>query len=219
MTEKPTGRPTRRIRQKRERARREIIDTATRLLREGGPEAVTLEAVAGALGMTRQALYHYFSSKEALMRVLVAALLDQEVRALLDAVDRAESPAAAITALIRGFHAHYAGDLGAFRAIYCQTQMYSGARNIMDAETVRERINPKTRELFDALETRLSGGIGDPDQRRALRRYAYTAWTSVLGLLTMLSVADAVGDPLLHREGDLLDTLVSVFEAHENLGD
>jgi len=213
MTDHHPGKPSRRIRQKRERVRREIIDTAAGLLREGGPESVTLEAVAGSLGMTRQALYHYYPSKEALMRALVADLLDAEVRLLTDVVGRAESAPAAVAALIRGFYAHYASDLGAFRAVYCQTQMYSDARNVMDADTLRERINPRTRELFDTLEARLAAESAAPERRGALRRYAYTAWTSALGLLTMLSIADATGDPLIHRESDLLDTLVSVFEA------
>jgi AcrR family transcriptional regulator len=167
--------------------------------------------VAGALDMTRQALYHYFPSKEALMRALVTDLLDTEVRFLLDRISETDSGSAAIAALIRSFHAHYIGRLGAFRAIYGQTQLYSSAQTGMDPDTIREEVNPRTRGLFDALEARL---LADPHSewgRKEARRYAYAAWTSALGLVTMLSVADAVGDPLIHRDSDLLDTLVSVF--------
>jgi len=45
-----------------------------------------------------------------------------------------------------------------------------------------------------------------------MRNLAFTAWVSALGLVTMLGVADAVNDPLLHSDEDLLDTLSSVFD-------
>ena len=44
-----------------------------------------------------------------------------------------------------------------------------------------------------------------------MRRLAYTAWLAALGLLTMLGVADATRDPLIHSDQDLLDTLADVF--------
>ena len=45
-----------RVQRKRDQARREILDVARELLKEGGVEAVTLASVAGALDMTKQAL-------------------------------------------------------------------------------------------------------------------------------------------------------------------
>ncbi len=45
-----------------------------------------------------------------------------------------------------------------------------------------------------------------------MRKLAFTAWLSALGLVTMLGVADAVDDPLIHSDEDLLDTLSSVFD-------
>ena len=68
-----------RVQQKREQARREILQAAQDILRERGADAVTLASVAGVLGMTKQALYHYFPSKEALMKTLVTSLIDDEV--------------------------------------------------------------------------------------------------------------------------------------------
>ncbi len=66
--------PSARIAQKREQARHEILDIAQAILREAGPEAITLASVAGQMGMTKQSLYHYYSSKEALVRALVTTL-------------------------------------------------------------------------------------------------------------------------------------------------
>lgn len=46
----------------------EIKDTARRMLVAKGPEAVSLRAIAGEMGMTAPALYRYFSSREDLFR-------------------------------------------------------------------------------------------------------------------------------------------------------
>jgi AcrR family transcriptional regulator len=46
----------------------EIKETARRILVADGPEAVSLRAIAGQMGMTAPALYRYFSSREDLLR-------------------------------------------------------------------------------------------------------------------------------------------------------
>ena len=205
--------PSTRVQEKRRRARQEILGVARRQLDEGGVEAVTLESVAGDLGMTKQALYHYFPSKEALNRSLVTSLIDDEVETLIAAVDAADAGEDTLAALIRAFYDHYIANLNAFRAVYCQTQLQTSARLTLDQPTLHQEINPRTRHLFDVLEKRLAGRTGSKAKRERLRRLAYTAWTSVLGLVTMLGVADALDDPLLHSDQELLDTLTSVFGA------
>ena len=70
-----TSRPqSERVQRKHKQARQDILEVAERILSEGGIEAVTLASVAGELSMTKQALYHYFASKEALVRSLGAGL-------------------------------------------------------------------------------------------------------------------------------------------------
>jgi AcrR family transcriptional regulator len=204
-------RPSTRVREKRRRARQEILEVARRQLDEGGAEAVTLESVAGDLGMTKQALYHYFPSKEALNRSLVTSLIDDEVEILIAAIDAADAAEATLAVLIRAFYNHYIENLNAFRAVYCQTQLQSSAKLSFDQPTLHEEINPRTQHLFDVLENRLAGRTRSAAKRERLRRLAYTAWTSALGLVTMLGVADALDDPLLHSDQDLLDTLTRVF--------
>jgi AcrR family transcriptional regulator len=46
----------------------EIKDTARRILVAKGPDAVSLRAIAGEMGMTAPALYRYFGSREDLLR-------------------------------------------------------------------------------------------------------------------------------------------------------
>ena len=140
-------------------------------------------------------------------------LLDDEVETLIAAVEAADASENALATLIRAYYDHYIANLNVFRAIYCQTQLQSAARLSLDEQTLHDEINPRTQRLFDVLEQRLAGRTRSAAKRERLRRLAYTAWTSALGLVTMLGIADALDDPLIHSDEDLLDTLSAVFGA------
>ena len=202
-----------RVQQKRERNRREILAAAEALLYQGGIDAVTLGAVAGKLALTKQALYHYFPSKEALVKILVVKLLDDEIETLITAVEKEKSATRVLGAMIRAFYAHYIDHLNAFRAVYCASQLYQASPGIIDEDMLRNEINPRTRGLFDILEDRLSKPSASRQARAGRRRLAYSAWLAALGLVTMLAVADATNDPLIHSDQDLLDSLARVFDA------
>src|SRR6266851_7983869 len=55
----------------------EIKQTARRLLVSQGSEAVSLRAIARAMGMTAPALYRYFDSHEELIRHVVADIFTE----------------------------------------------------------------------------------------------------------------------------------------------
>lgn len=200
-----------RVRRKRRQVRSEVLAAARDILFEQGGDAVTLASVAGRLGMTKQALYHYFAAKEALARSLVTVLVDEEIGALLAAVNDTPADEDVLAAMMRAFYSHYRGNLHAFRFVYCRTQVKSAEETIIDADVVRDDIAPRTGRLFDMLEARLSGHTDRTDMRARARTLAYTAWSSVLGLVTIIGISDAISDPLLHSDEDLLDRLVQVF--------
>jgi len=204
--------PSARVQHKREQARQEILQVARTLLREGGVEAVTLASVAGELSMTKQSLYHYFSSKEALVKSLVTILLDDEVTALTAAVDALGTTENTLGTLIRAFYGHYIENLDAFRIIYCQSQLFAAQNGRIDEQTLRDEINPRTRHLFDILESRMASSDKSSEERLQMRQLAFVAWSSALGLLTMLGVADANNDPLIHSDEALLAALSNVFD-------
>src|SRR5262249_698638 len=54
-----------------------IRQAALRLLEKGGPEKVTMRRVAKAAGITAMAIYHYFPSREALLRAVTDAEFDK----------------------------------------------------------------------------------------------------------------------------------------------
>ena len=213
MVEKTNKQPSARVARKRQQVRREILEYAQAILSESGPEAVTLASVAGRLGMSKQSLYHYFASKEALIRGLVTTLLDAEIEALLKVINARKSDRKILGTLIQSFYAHYLNNLDAFRIIYCQSQLYSSSSAALDDLTLREEIHPRTRLLFDVLEERIAGKAATKAKRQRARQLAFTAWTSALGLVTMLGVADATDDPVVHSDKALLKTLSDVFDA------
>jgi AcrR family transcriptional regulator len=49
----------------------QLLDTATKLFARKGYESTTLEDIAGEMGISRPALYHYVSSKARLLEMLV----------------------------------------------------------------------------------------------------------------------------------------------------
>ncbi|MEW1643876.1 TetR/AcrR family transcriptional regulator [Streptomyces sp. NPDC091219] len=86
VDERTTAPPSLRER-RRAAATREIVDAAERHLTEHGPAALSLRAVARSLGMTVQALYHYFPNRDALVTVLVTKGYEDLADAVQAAVD------------------------------------------------------------------------------------------------------------------------------------
>lgn len=59
--------------------RDQLIDAATRLVREHGAAALTLDAVARMAGMSKGGLLHHFPTKTALIEGMLRALMDNFV--------------------------------------------------------------------------------------------------------------------------------------------
>ncbi|MFC8969199.1 TetR/AcrR family transcriptional regulator [Streptomyces sp. NPDC057094] len=72
---------------RRAAATREILEAAERQITEHGPAALSLRAVARSLGMTVQALYHYFPSRDDLVTELIVRAYDALAEAVQSAVD------------------------------------------------------------------------------------------------------------------------------------
>ncbi|PBC97831.1 TetR family transcriptional regulator [Streptomyces sp. Ag82_O1-15] len=79
---------------RRATAVREILDAAELHITEHGPEGLSLRAVARSLGMTVQALYHYFPNRHALVTMLVTKGYEDLFAAVQAAVDSSADSAA-----------------------------------------------------------------------------------------------------------------------------
>ena len=204
--------PSSRVALKRIKAKQEILNTALSILADQGVEGLTFAAVADKLGFSKPALYHYFRSKEDLLRSLMLELLQQENLELIDAVSKSSERDTVLGTLIRAFYHRYRMRLNAFRLIYCQMQLTDMQALGFDQKTIRQGINPLTQKLFDTVVSILTDN-GKFSATLEMRQLAFSAWLAALGLVEMIGVSDAGNDPLRHSDEALLDTLANVFNA------
>ncbi|WP_031008686.1 TetR/AcrR family transcriptional regulator [Streptomyces sp. NRRL F-5727] len=109
---------------RRERLRAEttadIKRTALELMRAGGPDAITLRAIAREMGMTANAIYGYFATRDD----LVTALIADVYTVLADAVDAAwaasaeDAPAQRVQAWAHAFRDWALANPEGFRLVY-----------------------------------------------------------------------------------------------------
>ncbi|MGC0421733.1 TetR/AcrR family transcriptional regulator [Embleya sp. AB8] len=71
----------------------EILGAAEQHIVEHGPHSLSLRAVARSLGMTVQALYHYFPSRDDLVTALITKAYDDLADAVQAGIDAARDPA------------------------------------------------------------------------------------------------------------------------------
>jgi AcrR family transcriptional regulator len=57
--------------------RNEILDAAFQLIAEKGYESMSIQDLLGALGVSKGNLYHYFSSKRAILEALLERILGE----------------------------------------------------------------------------------------------------------------------------------------------
>jgi TetR/AcrR family transcriptional regulator len=80
--------------------RAEICRTAARIIRENGFQATSLNDIATALGITKSGLYHYTSSKQALLFEIMSFGLDQIEAEVVAPVRALADPEARLHALV-----------------------------------------------------------------------------------------------------------------------
>lgn len=85
----------------RDMKRKAILAAARRVCDEGGPEALTMRAVAAEAGYAPGAVYSYFSGIDELAIALTAEELGHLARRMREAAERAKAPAAALEAAAR----------------------------------------------------------------------------------------------------------------------
>lgn len=176
------------------RARRfdrdQVIEAALRLLDEGGPAALSVRAVAGALGVLPNALYTYVPDRAALEAALVERVLSEADVALLDGPARSwrtrvERFAVAVRAVLLA----HPGAVGLLMTVPLQGPV---------ATTVGEK-------LLAAFE---DAGLGRADGARA----SYAVMVHTLGSVT-LDVAETDGRAPLAPEADRIAARLAAFGA------
>jgi AcrR family transcriptional regulator len=191
---------------RRERARDEILAVARALVLEEGLPALTMNAVAKRLGVTKPAVYYYFDGRDALMAAMALGALQDEADALVAAAEAGSDALDAADRFVRTCVDHHKRNLDAFRVVHVMGQLVPAR----DRESVRDKIPPITRRMYDALEARLAEG-----QRQGLiaadvepRATAVSLHLAALGFAAMYATTEAAGDPMKQSFDLLLDQLL-----------
>ena len=100
---------------------RQILETAHALFAERGFGAVTMDDVAGRVGVTKPLLYAYFGNKDRLYIACMEPAGDAMLSAVADAAAAASGPAEALRDGLRAFFAFVEDDRDAWRVLFDET--------------------------------------------------------------------------------------------------
>jgi AcrR family transcriptional regulator len=195
-------------------SRHEILDATRAVVARVGVPRLTLELVARELGITKQALYHYFPSKNALLFEVAYEDHAAAARAMGAAAAAAPDGPSAIEAVIRAYVTHFAARLDAFRLLTLQVQLVDVAT--LPAEQLA-RIHSLNDLAYGDAEAKLKADWRKTRARSrdplAARRLVFSAHLAALGLLTMKSIAERFQDPLRYADDELVEQLCRTFRA------
>lgn len=135
-----------------------ILDAALSVFRRHGFRRSSIEQAAEAAGLTRQALYHHFSSKEALFRAVVERLYENALAAEIAAARAAEARGAELAEIV------FAQISARFR---CLLSSLSGSPHI--EELFSEHLT-QARDVYQAYSTRYTAEIAATIARVCRRR-------------------------------------------------
>jgi AcrR family transcriptional regulator len=192
--------PTPRPRNTRDR----ILEAAAALVSVGGLDAVTFDAVAARLGVTKQAVLYWFPSKLALLSALSLPGLRAEAQAAIDAASEASCPAEAARAVVRAVIDFHLGDLPRFRLMYLSPQIGVTVAARQTAEELVKQVHPVTGEMYAVIAAALA-------DRPGARETAVALHMAALGHVLMVALTDAIGDPLRHAPETLADRLADIL--------
>ncbi|GLQ16469.1 TetR/AcrR family transcriptional regulator [Maritalea porphyrae] len=190
--------------------RDKIVEVASNIVKQQGVAALTFEAVAKDMGVTKQAIIYYFSSKPKLLEAMFLPHIEAEAAAAiqcLQSLSSGENAAAAFSRAIINFHL---SDLDRFRSMYLAPQLEAqkGIKSKLLDEGFAGRVHEVTSGIYDVLSSFLQTEMGLTLE--AARRRAFVLHTNALGLVLMQSLADAIDDPLAHDVEELTASLAEM---------
>ncbi len=145
--------------------REALVDAATTLLDEGGVAAVTLREVGRQVGVSHNAPYKHFASKELLLAAVAAAELERRRGEIAAAVRRRRSPEAVLRAVLHQYIAWALERPARFRLVF-------GAWNVESGE-LTEAAHAAQTALVGVVASVQAAGVlpaGDPVRLASLLR-------------------------------------------------
>jgi AcrR family transcriptional regulator len=172
----------------RAQMRQEVKDAALRQLAEGGPQAMSINAIAKELGVSGPALYRYFAGRDALLTELI---LD----AYADLTAALSAAPAGLTGIADAYRAWALAQPHRYRLLFAaplpgydahDERLVAAAQRVMNVVLAAlPATGPAPDPTLDAQLTAWARkrGAGDVGSGRAL--VAITAWSRLHGLVTL----------------------------------
>ncbi|HEY0450618.1 TetR/AcrR family transcriptional regulator [Actinophytocola sp.] len=145
--------------------REALVDAATALLDEGGVAAVTLREVGRQVGVSHNAPYKHFASKEQLLAAVAAAELERRGAELVATAKRRRSPEAVLRATLHHYISWALDRPARFRLVFGQWNV--------ESEELTKAAHAAQTGLVDLVAATQSAGAlpaGDPVRLASLLR-------------------------------------------------
>ncbi|UQN29913.1 TetR/AcrR family transcriptional regulator [Brachybacterium kimchii] len=190
-----------------------LVEESLALLREKGPDAVTLREAARRAGVTPSAAYRHFTSRDALMEAVGDEVLRALQHALAEAVDELAGdapPRDRLRAAGRAYVRFALRESSRFRMLASMTRDTGAAARRRDPapdpflllrDLVREASDEPAEEQAEAEQSDAQPGSASVDD------LAVALWSSVHGLSVLLTSGALRGLPP-DRQDHLIDSTV-----------
>ncbi|HEY3436308.1 MAG TPA: TetR/AcrR family transcriptional regulator [Actinotalea sp.] len=192
---------------------RTLVEIATELAREGGPDAVVLREVTRRAGVSPNAAYRHFASREQLLAVVcdaaqaaLAAAIEHEQGEVELSGDRAADARALFRAVGTGYVRFARAEPGLFRTAFrVPADLADRAAPARSAVTGRTPFQL----LEHALDGLVAAGTLAPERRPGAE---FLAWSAVHGLATLLidgplrALPDAEAREVARRVAAMVDS-------------
>ncbi|MEM6387471.1 MAG: TetR/AcrR family transcriptional regulator [Pseudomonadota bacterium] len=187
-----------------------ILAAAREIVRSSGPDALTFDAVAARVGVSKQAVLYWYPNKARLVEALVRPALEAESLAGQSAIADGATAPEAIRSFISALAVFHTSDLDRFRLMYVTPQIGRRPGRNGQMLTTLGRIHPATTDMYDTLAIRLVEG-GRYHHIAGARSAAAAIHTALLGLILRMAMADALNAPQRARNDALVEALVDVM--------
>jgi AcrR family transcriptional regulator len=202
---------------------RALIEAATEMARQGGPDAVVLRAAARAVGVSAAAAYRHFADHGELLQAVREQALDTLATAMLTSLrsdqplpDPAQESLRRFRALGAAYVGFALGDPGLFRTAFCRPDkpLSAGLVQQMTAHSPFAL-------LAGVLDELVTTGVLAPSRRPGAE---IAAWSAVHGLATLLLdgplalLTDAERASAIVRIGDFALDGITAQPSAERIG-
>jgi AcrR family transcriptional regulator len=193
--------------------RNALVDAAVAAARQDGPSAVLLRDIARRVGVSHNAGYRHFASREDLLRAVAEqglAELGANMQRSLDAVPKRRDPAERarqrLRAIGRAYVEYAVSEPGLFRTIWA-----AATSPVTRPDTGASVGGPP--DPYQLLNAALDELVGAGALPKARRPYSETAaWAAVHGLATLVIDGPLGAMPAIERE-KALNRLCDVIDA------